>query len=347
MTIDDELKRRLQRAADRAGQDVDVGHLVDAVIYRVQATADFGGLGALGRLSALGGAALVLGGVLGATVLRPSADQTAVADRDAAVSVYECPDGAAVATVHAGDRLFVVGRTDDANWLAVRSVDEDRTRWVAAEHLELDADREVPVRSCTETAVLDRDVADAVAATVATTGTDVLTESSTTVVPGPSNVTTSSPMAPSVPTSPPVTATNPPTSVPSTASTAPSTVAPSTTSATTVPDDQPPTLQVSVSRPEIFDASWSANCAAISTMTAVAADDTGVTSVVATWSGLPGSPHPFTRAGANTWTAQFGPFSGLSPAFDQLVSITVTARDAAGNSRSAVVQVRVWGTCLL
>ena len=72
-----------------------------------------------------------------------------------------------------------------------------------------------------------------------------------------------------------------------------------------------------------------------------------VISVTATWAGLPGSPLAFTHGSGAVWTATFGPFSGLGASYSQDVTLTVTARDAAGNARSAAVVVHVWGTCLI
>ena len=82
-------------------------------------------------------------------------------------------------------------------------------------------------------------------------------------------------------------------------------------------------------------------------LTAIATDNVGVTSVTGTWSGLAGSPKAFTKGSGNSWTMQFGPFSGLGFAYNQLITITITAKDAAGNSQATTVQVRVYGECLL
>jgi hypothetical protein len=119
-----------------------------------------------------------------------------------------------------------------------------------------------------------------------------------------------------------------------------------TTTTTTTPDTQRPTIQASSNLSEIYDASWSANCDAVAQLTAIASDDVGVTSVQATYSGLPNSPINLTFS-AGSWRADFGPFVGLNPNFNQLTTITLTARDAAGNQASTTVQVRVWGTCLI
>lgn len=78
-----------------------------------------------------------------------------------------------------------------------------------------------------------------------------------------------------------------------------------------------------------------------------ASDDIGVTSVTGTYSGLPGGPLAFSFQGGQ-WRATFGPFGGLAPSFGQNVTITIRARDAAGNqSAPAQTSVQVWGTCLI
>ena len=69
-------------------------------------------------------------------------------------------------------------------------------------------------------------------------------------------------------------------------------------------------------------------------------------SVTGTYSGLAGSPLAFSLQGGQ-WRANFGPFNGLAPNYSQPITITITARDAAGNQATTQVQVRVWGTCLI
>ena len=66
----------------------------------------------------------------------------------------------------------------------------------------------------------------------------------------------------------------------------------------------------------------------------------------ATYSGLPSSPINLSFS-SGAWRGNFGQFAGLGPNFNQLTTITLTARDAAGNTASTNVQVRVWGTCLV
>ena len=85
-------------------------------------------------------------------------------------------------------------------------------------------------------------------------------------------------------------------------------------------------------------------------MSAVVTDNVGVTSVQATWSGLPGSGVQLTKSGASSWSGTFGPFGGAVPSGQsRTVTITLTARDAAGNSATrsvGPVQVFDIGSCL-
>ncbi len=121
---------------------------------------------------------------------------------------------------------------------------------------------------------------------------------------------------------------------------------PPTSPTTAAPDTQRPGVQVSTDVAEIYDNAYP-TCDNEAVLTASATDNVGVTSVTGSWSGLPGSGAAFTKGSGTTWTLQFGPFSGLGFAYNQLVTVTVTARDAAGNSQASTVQIRVYGECLL
>jgi len=121
-----------------------------------------------------------------------------------------------------------------------------------------------------------------------------------------------------------------------------------TTSTTLPPDTQRPFVGQETRNPgTIYDSVWGPGCATQSVITVVAGDNVGVTRVRGTYgAGLPGSPLSFVRTGGNTWTATFGPFSGLGPNYFQDVVISIVARDAAGNnSAAATVTVNVRGSC--
>jgi hypothetical protein len=197
--------------------------------------------------------------------------------------------------------------------------------WIPSAALEPDGDRaEVPVMTCAEAAVSLGEVP------------------TTTTAPGESTTTSTTVPGSSTTIAPTTTAAAVVTTLP------PTTVAP-----TTAPDTQQPTLQVQITSPsaqpgqppQIFDASWS-ECPNEAQLVVFANDNRGVVAVTGTYSGLPGSPLNFTFS-AGAWRATFGPFSGLSSGFYQDTSITVRARDAAGNlSNPVVVTVEVFGTCV-
>lgn len=76
-----------------------------------------------------------------------------------------------------------------------------------------------------------------------------------------------------------------------------------------------------------------------STVTVSASDNVGVTSVTATWAAFgpnPGGSASLSPSG-NSWSFVFGPAASAGATYQ--VPITITARDAAGNQSSTVVQV--------
>lgn len=315
MSLDDELRRRLQQAADQAGAGTDPAALTNQVTKQ----AAVGARPPLRLLGAIGAAGLVAGGALGFTALRPSDDDTAertvlVAEQIRRGGLYDCPDGAIVGDARPGDRLFAIGRLDDGSWLAVRAVDGGDISWLPATALATDDDRDLPTLTCTETIAMNAGVADATTTTETTTTTTTVETTTTT-------------------TAPPTT-------------TVPATVPPTAPPPTLPPDTEQPTIQAGSNLGEIYDNSWP-TCDNEAVLTAFVSDNVGVTSVTATWSGLPGSPKAFTKGAGNTWTATFGPFSGLDGNYSEQITITITARDAAGNTRSTNVQVHVYGTCLI
>lgn len=334
MSTDDLLRDRLRSAADAAGAHADTSaamRLVDAGPPPPAAGPK------LWLLSAIAVVALAAGTLAGATVLSPGDGDAAAADQGGGIgaaaerptdapaqmvgAAFDCPGGAPVGQLRAGDRVFVVGRDESGAWSAIRDPqDVAEVVWVETAALAPDAAIDVDVLGCDEPTPL----LPPTETPESTTTTTVPGSTSTTVavVPKPGVVTT---VAPSPP--------------PGTAVT---TTAPTTT--TTAPDTQAPTLQVSASRTEIYQSDGMCTDVRRSQLTALATDDVGVASVTAAYSGLPGSPLTFTRTGGSltngTWTATFGPFN--SPTTQDL-TITVIARDAAGNtSASQTVQIKYW-----
>ena len=95
MSLDDELRRRLQQAADQAGAGTDSAALAQQVTTRAAA----GARPPLRLLGAIGAVGLVAGGVLGYTALQPEdAAGAAPATRIEVqqYSLYDCPGGSPV-----------------------------------------------------------------------------------------------------------------------------------------------------------------------------------------------------------------------------------------------------------
>ena len=324
MSLDDELRRRLQQAADQAGAGTDPA----ALTHQVTKQAAVGARQPLRLLGAIGAVGLVAGGALGFTAFQSSDE--AVGDRTVVVAerirrggLYDCPGGSIVGDARPGDRLYAIGRIDGGSWLAVRAVDGGDISWLPAAALATDDDRELPTLTCTETIEMNVGGADSTTTTETTTTT---VETTTTTV---SPTTTE------------------PTTVPATV---PATVPPTPPPTTLPPDNQAPVISQSGRAPaEIYDGSWSSYCSISSALTLAATDNVGVTQVSGTYgAGLPGSPIGFVKGAGNTWTATFGPFVGLPSGYSQAVAINITAKDAAGNTSAVVALiVTVNGTCLI
>ncbi len=342
MSLDDELRRRLQAAADNAGAGANPAAVTDAVATKAAAS----GRPPLRLIGGLGVVGVIVGGVIGFTALKPaeSAGASAVIVQTQRYSLYDCPDGGLRGTAFPGDRVFVTGRNEAGDWLELRDPRNQSNRaWVPAGAVDPDAVADVPVVPCNPAVAMVTGAATSTSTSTTTTTSTTVPETTTTTT-APATATTIA--ATTVPVTTPIT-TKPtaPVTVPPTAPpTAPPTVPP-----TLPPDTQKPTVGQALANPTIiYDASWSANCASQSVVSVSAADNVGVTSVRGTWSGLPGSPKEFVKGKGNTWTMTFGPFSGLGSGFIQATQISIIARDAAGNqSNPATVSVTVYGTCLL
>lgn len=148
MSLDDELRKRMQQAADRAGHGIDPSTLARAATSR----ATGGGMKQT-LLGGLGVAGLVAGGVLGFTALAPSDDGNAGsvgATVDVSqYSLYDCPNGALSGQARPGDRVYVVGRDDSGEWLEIRDPRNQAVlRWLPAAAVDPDNVIDVPVHEC-------------------------------------------------------------------------------------------------------------------------------------------------------------------------------------------------------
>lgn len=353
MSLDDELRRRMQAAADGAG----AGANPSAVAQTVASQAAAGPRPSLRLIGGLGAAGVIVGGVIGFTALKPaeSAGATTVIVETQRYSLYDCPDGGLRGTALPGDRVYVTGRNEAGNWLELRDPRNQSNRaWVPAGAVDPDAVVDVPVVQCNPAVELMASVATSSTTVVETTTTTAIPETTTTIAPNAVPTTVPVTTKPTVPaTAPPtVQPTVPPAVKPTVPPTAPPTAPPTvppTAPPTLPPDTQKPTLgKAAATQAKIYDSSWSANCASISVITVSAADNIGVTSVQGTWSKVAGSPRQFVKGAGTTWTMTFGPFSGLASGFNQAIQISIVARDAAGNASTAAnVTITLSGECLI
>jgi hypothetical protein len=204
----------------------------------------------------------------------------------------------------------------------------DHNVWVRATDIELDANiADLPVTDC---ATFDGVVA--IGDTSADSSTTTTLGETTTTVDASTTTTTPS----------------------STTTTKPTTSTTQTTSTTTPPDTTPPQISQSSAKPAEI---WEEDGLAIScpsgtnrqsTISAVVTDNLGVTSVTASWTDPIGNHNVALSAAGSTYTTTFGPYAAgdWDPSgSDQshLVTITITAGDAAGNTSTTTVSVTVWG----
>ena len=101
-----------------------------------------------GVLGLLAGASGLLG-----NQIEPTDFASAVVAPIDGTTLLDCPAGQPVGTVPRNERVYVIGRSPDEQWLAVRSVQQGyRTVWVPAGSLDVDQFpirvSELPVQAC-------------------------------------------------------------------------------------------------------------------------------------------------------------------------------------------------------
>lgn len=274
----------------------------------------------------IAGAGLIAGSVANALT---EDDQTAALRTSA--SVRDCPSGTVLTSYASGSRVYAVARTESADWVQVRDLSSpDRTVWVNAADVDLDSDISgLPVRDCPQFDGAVTAAGDTTTTTVPDTTTSSVPEtttSSSTTEPPPGDTTTSS------------TTTEPP----------PDTTLPTTTEP---PDTTPPTIKQPSAFPNVI---WENDTESLScppanpresTISAIVTDDVGVTSVTASWT-IGGTPMTATMGlSGGTYSTTFGPFDSPTVTdedpFLEVVTITITARDAAGNTSTVTRDVTV------
>ena len=245
------------------------------------------------------GVALDQGGAFGGD------GETTVVALDA-VNVTDCPAGAVLGQLHRGDRVFATGRDQDGDWIEIRDPAALANRiWIDAPYLVPDSDlARLPVHDCATTTTTPADAApaDPGATTTTTAG------GSTGTTPGGGGSTP--PPAPSDTTGPTITG-----------------------------------------AAAVFPAIWEASVPAPATcaggqptksiVSAAASDPSGIASVTMSWSveATSGSKAMTSSNGANFNTV-LGTFPQTTIAGASApISVTITARDSVGNSRTANLTV--------
>ena len=376
MSIDDSLRDMFNKAIPPA--DTPSG-LADQLIARSATTGSAGAGG--GTAGAAGGfglpliiglavaSGIVVGGVFGLFGGGGTPSTAATVDINA-VPVYACPGEGEVGTLFRGDRVLITGRSGD--WVAVRNVRGSNERvFVRADYVDPDADISgLPEENCDDAGMLTLAGVpiDATATTPPDTATTTVapgTTTTTTVPPGSTTSTTSTTATPPSTTTSTSTTTLPPTTTSTSTTTLPPTTTTTTTSTTTTttqaPDTTPPNIaNGNVTPGQIWEQdglgiSCPANTPRDATITAFVTDNVAVTSVTATWTDPLGNQSvPMTRSG-DTYTATIGPYAAgtWDPAnlfpYDHAVTVTITARDAAGNKKSTTVLITVTeiGQCFI
>lgn len=327
MSIDDQLRDLFDKEIPPADTPLD---LADELIARATASGGTNTSGAGFNLPLIIGLAvaggLIVGGVL--ALLggggSPTASSTISLD---AVPVFACPGEGEVGTLYRGDRVLITGRSGE--WVAVRNVRGENERvFVRSTYVSPDTDISgLPEENCNEVGSLS--LADAPGTTTTTT------------VPGAAATTTTVPPT-STTTTAPETTTVPPTS---------------TTTTTQPPDTTSPAIaNENVTPGQIweedgvvsgFTLSCDAKTPRQATISAFVTDNVGVTSVTATWSDPLGDQSVAMSGSGSTYTATIGPYPAgtwdplSNSPYDHPVTITITARDAAGNTATTSISMTV------
>ncbi len=207
--------------------------------------------------------------------------------------------------------------------------------------------------------------------TTSTTTPDSTTTSTTTTQPPTTTTTTSTTTSTTTTTVPPTTSTTTPDSTTtSTTTTQPptttttsttTTTVPPTTSTTTTTTQAPDTIAPAIGNENItpgqiweqdgvvsgFTLTCDPGTPRQATISAFVTDNVGVASVTATWSDPLGNQNAGMTRSGDTYTTTIGPYAAgtwdplSNSPYDHPVTVTITARDAAGNETSTTASVTV------
>jgi hypothetical protein len=322
-----------------------------------------------GRLALVaGGVALALaliGGVL-AVALTGGDDHRAVVTSSSTVHMYRCPGSEPVGILHKGDAVRSIARSSDNRWLAVRFPDGVADDvWVSTDDVSSDVSpSELPIARCTakrsvEFATTSKSSDDGPASAPTSTSpnaTTTITSNTTTSTLRPTTTTatpTGQPSGgPTGYTPPPPEnhkgGSTPPPPPPPTPTTPVVTSPPPTTQP---PDTTPPTIASLTATPrQIYEnvGTCSASTPKSSSITVSVSDAGGVGSVTMSWKA---NSSPLADQGGATsrvitssggqYSATLGPFGDV-PSPGVTLVLTVTAKDAAGNTAKSSIYVTLF-----
>ncbi len=360
MNIDDNLRDMFKEAIPPA--DTPPG-LADQLIARAATTGSSGaGGGAAGGTTGFGvpliiglavAGGLIVGGVLGLFGGGGTPPPTAATVDINAVPAYVCPGEGEVGTLLRGDRVLITGQSGD--WVAVRNVRGANERvFVRAEYVDPDADiSDLLEENCDDSGTLT--IAGAPTETTTTTPAATTSTTTTTVPPTTSTTTPDSTTTSTTTTQPPTTTTT------STTTSTTTTTVPPTTSTTTTTTQAPDTIAPAIGNENItpgriweqdgvvsgFTLTCDPGTPRQATISAFVTDNVGVASVTATWSDPLGNQSAGMTRSGDTYTTTIGPYAAgtwdplSNSPYDHPVTVTITARDAAGNETSTTASVTV------
>lgn len=345
---DDQIRRALEQIAEPPS---DTSGVANSVISQIQSTPPPppGGAATAGGATWPWVTAAVITVIVAVGVgmflgSRSAADETVEAtagtsSSSTVVTTYACPGDDESGTLNRGDRILAVAQSDDGAWVAVRHPDDlGAHAWVRSTAITPDGELDgLPTGSCDQHGEL---------AIVSISGEAALTDLDSTV-------TTADPARPTT-TLAGETAAGPSVSAPiqSPGPAKPVPVPPPTGPAPTQPPDNGgPSLSLSLSEDELWEADGGGiSCGSFprtSELTAQVSDPSGVADVRATWTAGSYSGDE-TLAGGDSRTATVGPhpYHSIPSLDDEIVTISVTARDALGNSTVKTIQFRLHSTDL-
>jgi hypothetical protein len=234
----------------------------------------------------------------------------------AAVALYTCPGDGEVGTLRAGDRVGAVARSADGAWVAVRPLGGGAAEgWVARADIDLQGSvQALPEGSCDDADQL----------VIAPPGTEGAADEPAT----PSDGSADDTVTPDS-TSPPR----------------------STTTTTASSDTQGPSLALSLSEVKLWEADGgSIFCGSrprTSQLRAQVSDPSGVAEVRATWTaGTYEGDRMLVGGALRTTTVGPHPYHSLPSQSDEVITVSVNARDERGNATTETIAFRLHSTDL-